>query len=93
MIHDNSRAAYAALPLQPRQQQALGALIELGGLATDRQIAHRMGSGDPNTARPRITKLIQDGLLREAYTIRDRDTGRKVRVVGFADAPQMEDKP
>ena len=80
-MHANSLAAYDTLELSAREAQVIKALSLLGGAATDRQIAHAMGSQDNNVSRPRITKLIEKGILREVASIRDSLTGRTVRVV------------
>lgn len=80
-MHANSLAAYETLELSAREAQVLKALSLLGGAATDRQIAHAMGSQDLNVSRPRITALIGKGLLHEVASIRDTCTGKMVRVV------------
>lgn len=78
-IHTNSLSAFASVPVSARESQVLDALDRLGGIATDRQVAEAMGSVDPNVARPRITGLIQKGVLREVGS--DLSTGRKCRLV------------
>jgi hypothetical protein len=79
VMHGHSLEAYAAVPLSQREAQVLAALAQLGGIATDRQIAEAMGSGDPNIARPRVTGLVKRGVLREIGS--DLSTGRKCRLV------------
>lgn len=79
MIHSNSTAALATVPLSKRESEVLAALDALGGCATDKAIAKQMGSDDPNVARPRCTGLIKRGVLREVGT--DLSTGRKCRLV------------
>jgi hypothetical protein len=80
-IHKNTMDAYLALKVSDREREALDALHMLGGRATDREIARAMGSADPNRARPRITALIDRGILREVDTVKCAETGRNVRVV------------
>lgn len=83
-MHLNSLSAYADLPLQTREREALTALAALGGLATDREIALQMGSADPNKARPRITSLLQRGVLRSSGNRTDSITRKSVRLVELA---------
>ncbi len=82
-IHKNSTDAYAALPLAKREREVLNVLATIGGSASDRYIAFRMGSMDPNYSRPRITGLLKRGILREAgHTV---ENGRRVRLVELTD--------
>lgn len=46
---------------------------------TDRQIAARLGYPDMNCVRPRITELIEQGLLVECDSIRCQVTNKRVR--------------
>ena len=43
-----------------------------------RQIAWRLGYEDMNAVRPRITEMVEEGILEAAGTIRDTVTGRRV---------------
>lgn len=83
-MHAHSLAAYDALDLSRREREALDALDALGGRATDRQIARQMGSQDMNISRPRISQLINKGILCEVGEMEDPETGRMVRIVGRA---------
>lgn len=51
------------------------------GRATDREIMHGLRFSDPNCIRPRVTELVQAGLLKEVARRHDADTGKTVRVV------------
>jgi len=54
------------------------------GPATDRQIMVRLGFHDMNQVRPSITRLIDEGLLREDGNEKCNITGRKVRRVDIS---------
>jgi hypothetical protein len=76
-MHDHSLQALASLRLADRERQVLEALGN--DRLTDRQIAARMGSADPNVARPRITALRDRGILHEVGAV--KEGRRKVRIV------------
>ena len=50
------------------------------GAMTDREVMRRLGYHDPNTTRPRVTELIQAGVLREVGQTIDSASGKAVRV-------------
>jgi hypothetical protein len=79
-MHGNSLAAHATLDVSAREAQVLAALQTMG-VASDREIASQMGSADPNAARPRITGLIDRGIVREVGSQVCKVTGRRVRLV------------
>ena len=83
-IHENSRASYQDAPIGKRHGEILCLLQRATRPATDRELARAM-TGDPhpdlNVARPRVTELIQRGLVVEAYTAPCKTTGRNVRYV------------
>jgi predicted HTH transcriptional regulator len=82
MIHDNSLESYHSglNTFSARQQKVLVALALLHR-ATDRQIMEHLGFSDLNAVRPRITELVQRGILTEAASTRDPITGKTVRLV------------
>lgn len=82
MIHENSLSAYRqeADRLSKRAWLVL-AWIDLHGPATDRQVMEGMGFSEPNAVRPRITELVDAGLLVEKDSVKCRRTGKTVRVV------------
>lgn len=49
------------------------------GLFTDRQMCRRLGFSDMNSVRPRITELLNVGLLVAHDSIDDEVTGKSVR--------------
>ena len=66
--------------LSRRNRQVLESIIS-GGAATDREVKERLGFDDMNMVRPRITSLLDDGLLEEIAQIRCDRTERLVRLV------------
>ena len=65
--------------LSRRNRQVLESIIS-GGAATDREVKERLGFDDMNMVRPRITSLLDDGLLEESAQIRCDRTERLVRL-------------
>ncbi len=85
MIHANSTASYWHFDKNTRRDAVLEAITGAGRPVTDRQICESLGSADMNYARPTITRLVDDGVLRECGNIRCPVTGRTVRLVYFED--------
>lgn len=81
-IHANSLAAYHAerLRLSDRAERVLGYIANKGP-STDRQVMAGLGFGEPGAVRPRITELIDLGLLMEVSNTKCSVTGKTVRVV------------
>jgi hypothetical protein len=48
---------------------------------TDREVCERAGFREMNAVRPRITEMIEEGILKECGTVRSERTGRRVRTV------------
>jgi hypothetical protein len=95
-MHANSLEAYHAghVALFPRRsQEILGTLTKLGH-ATDRQVRDDLGFPDMNAVRPRITELIEAGVLQHVADEIDPATKRTVRVVAicprFARVSQLQ---
>jgi hypothetical protein len=82
-VHPNSIEAYHSQEAKlSARAEAVLAWIRFHGRATDRQVAYGMGFGENlNAVRPRITELIDAGLLRETHNVRCHVTGKTVRVV------------
>lgn len=55
--------------------------IEKRGISTERQIKVGLELDDMNAVRPRVTELIQSGLLIEGDKVLDKKTSRHVRTV------------
>lgn len=81
-VHSNSIACYHAerARLSERASRVL-AWFQVHGPATDRQAMIGLGFSEPNAVRPRITELIELGLLRELGSVRCAVTGKTVRRV------------
>lgn len=91
-MHANSLAAYRA-EAKRISLRAAAVLIWLRehGRATDREVMRGMGFSDPNKVRPRITELVDAGLLEEVDTKIDPETRKRVRIVAPARrAPQEQ---
>lgn len=79
MIHAHSIAAYESLPLQEREREVLAVFGDaLTSPLTDREVAERLGR-EIACVRPRITRLIELGVLAEAGSVKDLRTNRTVR--------------
>lgn len=83
-IHQNTRAAWRTLRLEPRKAAVLEAYHERGAM-TDRQVAKHLGFHDMNTVRPVITKLLQADVLVEVGDAKCSTTKRTVRLVDIAE--------
>lgn len=66
-----------------RELEIMAALKDYPTPATDRQIMGYLDYCEPNCVRPRITHLIQMGVLMEVGSVRCPVTGKTVRQVGF----------
>ncbi len=80
MIHGNSVASYYEMDIDGRSAEVLSLFLQVPGPMTDRDCMELLGSKDPNTVRPSITRLLADEKLVERGSIIDRVTGRRVRI-------------
>jgi len=55
--------------------------IEKNGQCTEREIKDGLGYDDMNAVRPRVTEMIESGLLIEGLKVRDGVTNRPVRTI------------
>jgi predicted HTH transcriptional regulator len=91
-VRENSFAAWRdgnTAMFSEREIMCLRAVTALG-ITTDREIMQRLGFVDPNAVRPRLTALIDDGVLEECGNCEDavtHKTVRKIRLVTRAPAP------
>lgn len=90
-MHPNSLLAYTTeqSKLSKREQMIVDAISRSAkpyglGAITDREIMRLLGFTDCNSVRPRITSLIQKGILREVGNTKDSVSGKTVRVVALA---------
>ena len=82
-VHANSRRTYHedGRKIGKRALQVLAYYKSIIGPVTDRHCMKALGFSDMNSVRPRITELIEAGLLREAGDTVDYVTGKRVRLV------------
>lgn len=81
-MHVNSLTAYREE--RPRLSQRAADVLEvvrMFGPLTDREIVETMGYRDMNAVRPRVTELIEAGILVEHDSVRCPVTGKTVRRV------------
>lgn len=82
MIHPNSLSAYHdERPRLSARASAVLTWIRQHGPATDRQVMDGMGFREPNAVRPRVTELVELGMLVEVGSVRCAWTGKTVRRV------------
>lgn len=82
-VHPNSAQAYheQRKELSERAAAVLAVYRRTVGSLTDRAVKDALGFADMNAVRPRITELIDAGLLQECGRVKDEVTGKSVRVV------------
>ena len=78
MIHTHSILSNKQTKRYKRRQLIYDALDRP---LTDRQVLNRIGMNEMNAVRPRITEMVNDGLLLEFDSIKDPSTNRRVRRV------------
>lgn len=87
-MHENSLDAYSVeCDKLGRRAQAVLEWVRGHGPATDREIMRGLGFADPNTVRPRVTELVEWGLLAEIGRRVDSLTHKTVRVVDVPRGP------
>ena len=80
-MHPNSLEAYAkATQALTGRRRMVHQLIEQHGPMSDRQVRDRLGFSDMNAVRPRISELVDLGLLEEVG--RRQEDGHTVRICG-----------
>lgn len=91
MIHSNSITAYhSERPKLSKRAEAVLAWITRNGPHTDREVMAGMGFVEPNSVRPRITELLEAGLLMEVGDVTCPVTRKTVRRVDIRRARQLE---
>lgn len=82
-LHPNSLEAYhdGRRDLFPRRSTEILAVLATLGEASDRDVCQHLGFTDMNAVRPRVTELIDAGVLEEVACRIDPVTERRVRVV------------
>jgi hypothetical protein len=85
-MHTNSILSYHQITnLSERYKRILEIYQNSPLPLTDRDILIQLGANDMNYCRPRISELIDKGLLREVGDCKDRLTGKTVRLVQVND--------
>lgn len=87
-MHENSLLAYAEerAHLSTREQMIVARMKQdIFGQWTDRQVMNALNFTDMNAVRPRITSLVQKGILKEVGSVRDMVTGKTVRTVSLTE--------
>jgi hypothetical protein len=81
-VHANSVKTYheSREKLSERAEEVLAVYVHSGVKMTDREVMRALLYSDMNAVRPRISELIDLGLLRECGKRVDSVTGRHVRV-------------
>jgi hypothetical protein len=82
-VHRHSIEGYHASKgaISRRAMLVLQVLRESRVAMTDREVMRSLGFSDPNSVRPRITELIDAGIITEAGKTKDELTGKTVRKV------------
>lgn len=89
-IHDNSVIAYHLMDKDGRRKAILGVYGPRSEL-TDRQVTYALGFQDLNAARPRISEMVNAGILIECGKVKDELTGRPVRLTRLARKQTQQD--
>jgi hypothetical protein len=81
-VHENSVKTYyeSRAKLSERADEVFAVYVGEGCKLTDREVLNALNYTDMNAVRPRITELIDLGLIRECGRVKDTITGRHVRV-------------
>lgn len=89
-MHVNSLLAYYQgedRMFGTRELLVLGTVEKISP-CTDREVMLHLGFKDMNAVRPRITELLEDGILVECDSVNDPITHRDVRRLKLADDPR-----
>ena len=79
-MHKNSLSAYAQLPLSTREREVVSIFTNAAQPITDRQCMTLGGYSEVNNVRPRITHLLEMGILHEVGDTQCEETGKTVRL-------------
>jgi len=92
-IHDNSREAFhEEHDKLGRRAQAVLDWVKAHGPCTDRDVMRGLGFTDGNAVKPRISELVQRGLLEELHTKAICPiTHKRVRLVRAATEPKQQE--
>ncbi len=79
-MHEHSLAAFDATELGKREALVLSAFLLAAAPMTDRECATALGFAHKSAVQPRISTLIDRGLLTEISSAKDPITMKTVRV-------------
>jgi predicted HTH transcriptional regulator len=79
-MHNNSLTAYAGLDIDERSRLVLAAYVTHWSPLTDRDCMRILGFTEMNQVRPRITALIERGVLEECGNVKCPETKKTVRL-------------
>lgn len=85
-IHPNSILAYWEGNdelLGKRREKVVAVLRASRDALTDREVMTKLGFIDPNAVRPRITELVEAGIVRETGSTECPVTRKRVRTVAL----------
>lgn len=90
-IHANSLLSYYSgeRTLFSKREQDVLLAVRAQGKATDREIMLSLQFSDMNSVRPRISELVEDGVLEEVGSQADPVTGKTVRIVALKCDPRF----
>tara|TARA_B100000519_G_C13891857_1_gene273258 strand:- start:72 stop:338 length:267 start_codon:yes stop_codon:yes gene_type:complete len=88
MIHNNSIRTYYEdkTKIGKRAKAIYEFFCKTDGMFTDREVQKMMGFPERNMVQPRITELIQKGMLFEVGATKCSITNKKVRLVSNSEA-------
>jgi hypothetical protein len=78
-MHSNSLEAWKVLKTTERRKKVIE-VYEKYGEKTDREVCKLLGFTEMNRVRPRITELLDTGVLVEVGRVKCKTTGIRVRV-------------
>lgn len=79
-MHDNSVSAFRSLNVSDRAATVLRVYVDSLAPLTDREVMRRLGFTDGNAVKPRISELVDAGLLEEHGDTIDAETHKRVRL-------------
>ena len=78
--HNNSMLSSRQVERFNRRRLILSAYDKAGEPLTDRQVMQLLGFVDKGAVSPRLTELVEEGILKEVGTVEDHLTKRTVRL-------------
>ena len=88
--HRNSIISFKDIRPASRYSHILEAYKHENRPLTDREVARMLGFTDLNAVRPRISELIDFGILMETGNTQDKETKKAVRAVKLVPEKQLQ---